>query len=141
MDQITENNQDLFEILVAIAWIDGEIQPEEKKFLEKIAAEQNLKSSTEVKELLTNYQATSSEQCYQLLEKHLGSNPNPEDYTNLLSAVSRLIYSDNDIATEEASLLTQIQNLDPQNLKQHSVFDKVIGKIQNLYQAGLKNSK
>ncbi len=140
MSQITENNnQDLFEILVAVAWIDGEIQLEEREFLEKIAAEQNLKSPTEVQALLTNYQATSSQECYQLLEKYLGSNPNPADYDNLLSAVSSLIYSDNDIATEEASLLTQIQNLDPQNLKKHSAFDQLIGKIQQLYQAGLKN--
>ena len=40
MSQLTKNNQDLLEILIAVAWIDGEIQPEEKKFIEKIAGEQ-----------------------------------------------------------------------------------------------------
>ena len=132
----TNDNQDLFKILVAVAWIDGEIQAPERKFLEKVAAEQNLESAA-VQDLLTTHQATSTEQCYELLKAYLGSNPNAEDYQKLLSAVSTLIYSDDDIATEEASLLTQMQNLDPNNPANNSTFDKVIGKIQKLYRAGL----
>ena len=131
--------RDLLEILVAIAWIDGEIQAEERKFLEKIAKEHNLKSPTELQDLFKKHQNSSAEKCYQLLEKYLGSNPDPTAYETLLSAVSKLIYSDDDIATEEAALLTKIQNLDPQNLKSRSTFDKAIAKIQQLYQAGLRN--
>ena len=138
MAQLAENNRDLLEILVAIAWLDGEIQAEERKFLEKIALEQNIKSETELQNLLDKHQDSSSDRCYQLLEKYLGSNPQPADYDNLLSAVSKLIYSDDDIATEEASLLTKIQNLNPQNLKSSSTFDRVIGKIQKLYRTGMK---
>lgn len=135
MSQVTKsNNQGLFEILVAVAWIDGEIQAEEKEFLTKIAAEQNLELP---EDLLNNYQAVSTSQCYDLLKDYLGSNPNSEDYNNLLSAVSTLIYSDNDIATEEASLLTKIQNLDPHATTSNSTFDKLIGKIQKLYQKGV----
>ncbi len=137
MSELTKNNsQGLFEILVAIAWIDGKIQSEEREFLTKIAAEQNLQLS---EDLLTNYQATSTAQCYDLLQDYLGSNPKAEDYNQLLSAVSTLIYSDNDIATEEASLLNKIQSLDPQNSTNNSTFDKLIGKIQQLYQKGVKN--
>lgn len=138
MAQLAENNQNLLEILVAIAWIDGEIQPEEREFLEKIAVQQDLKSATELQELLDKYRNSSSDRCYQLLKQYLGSNPQPADYDNLLSAVSKLIYSDDDIATEEASLLTKIQDLNPQNLKSNSTFDRVIGKIQKLYQSGMK---
>ena len=138
MAQLAENNRDLLEILVAVAWLDGEIQPEERKFLEKIALQQDIKSETELQNLLDKHQDSSSDRCYQLLEKYLGSNPQPADYDNLLSAVSKLIYSDDDIATEEASLLTKIQNLNPQNLKSSSTFDRVIGKIQKLYQSGMK---
>lgn len=134
---IKNNNQNLLQILVAIAWIDGEIQSEEKEFLSKIALEGNICSAAELDKMLEQNQDSSSEKCYQLLTAYLGKNPSSEDYNNLLSAVSRLIYSDNDIATEEASLLNKIQNLDPQNSSQNSVFDKVISKIQNLYQAGL----
>ena len=140
MSQLTnKNNQDLFKILVAVAWIDGEVQPEERKFLEKIAAQQNLKSPEEVKSLLASHKATSTSQVYELLREYLGSNPSADDYHNLLSAVSTLIYSDNDIATEEASLLTEMQNLDPNNIESPSVFDKLISKIQQLYQAGLSS--
>lgn len=135
MSELTENNnQDLFKILVAIAWIDGEIQSAEQEFLTKIAAEQNL----EIPEnLFDDRQYTSTAQCYDLLRDYLGSNPNAEDYNNLLSAVSTLIYSDDDIATEEASLLTKIQTLDPQNSTSNSSFDNVIGKIQKLYRKGI----
>ena len=140
MSQLTNNNnQDLFKILVAVAWIDGEVQPEERKFLEKIAAQKNLESTVEVQDLLTSHQATSTAQVYELLKEYLGSNPNSDDYHDLLSAVSSLIYSDNDIATEEASLLTEMQNLDPTNSATPSVFDKLISKIQQLYQAGLSS--
>lgn len=138
MTQSTKNNnQNLLKILVAIAWIDGEIQSEEKKFLSKIANDHNVCSATELEKMLEQNQDSSPEKCYQLLEEYLGTNPNPKDYDNLLSAVSSLIYSDNDIATEEASVLNKIQNLDPQNSSNNSVLDKVIGKIQQLYQAGL----
>ena len=131
------NNQNLLQILVAIAWIDGEIQSPEKEFLSKIALEQNICSPTELEKMLEQNQDSSSEKCYQLLTEYLGDNPNAEDYNHLLSAVSSLIYSDNDIATQEASILNKIQNLDPQNSPRNSVLDKVIGKIQKLYQAGL----
>lgn len=138
MTQLAKNNsQSLLEILVAVAWIDGEIQSEEKEFLEKIAIEQDINSATELQGLIANYSNSSSATCYQLLEKYLGDNPSQADYESLLMAVSKLIYSDNNIATEEALILTQIQNLDPNNLKNHSTFDKTISIIQKLYQVGL----
>lgn len=139
MAHSAEKEGGLLEILVAIAWIDGEIQAEEREFLEQIAREHNLKSPTELQDLLAEHQNSSTERCYQLLEEYVGSNPDPTAYDNLLSAVSKLIYSDDDIATEEAALLTKMQNLDPQNLKSRSTFDKAIAKIQQLYQAGLRN--
>ena len=135
MVQSTKSDRNLLEILVAVAWIDGEIQPEERKFIEKIAVQ--IGSAAEVEDLLNNYRDSSQEQCYQLLEQYLGNSREPDDYNNLLSAVSSLIYSDNDIATEEANLLTTIQNIDPQNYRERSTLDKVIGKIQKLYKAGL----
>lgn len=132
-----ENSQDLLEILVAIAWIDGEIQPAEREFLAKIALEQNAASEAELQDLLMRYQDSPSQKCYQLLEQYLGTNPEPADYNNLLTSVSQLVYSDDDIATEEAALLTKIQNLDPHNSETGSTFDKAIGKIQKLYQSAL----
>jgi uncharacterized tellurite resistance protein B-like protein len=132
-----KNNQNLLAILVSIAWIDGEIQPAEQKFLDQIVREQNLNSTTDLQDLLAQHQDSSLEKCYQLLEQYLGTNPTPADYEHLLSTVSKLVYSDDDIATEEAFLLTKMQNLEPNNLKSHSTFDQAILKIQKLYQAGL----
>lgn len=138
MTQLTKNSdRDLFEILVAVAWLDGEIQPEEKKLLEKIAREQNLTESGSIDKLLSSNRATSSNKCYQLLQAYLGDNPSLEDYQNLLAAVSSLIYSDDDIANEEAALLTQMQSLDPQNTTSPSALDKAIAKIQQMYRAGV----
>lgn len=134
---MNNNNQDLLQILVVIAWIDGEIQAEEKEFLSKIAQERNICSPSELEKMLEQNRNSSSQKCHKLLAKYLGDSPNSEDYDHLLSAVSRLIYSDNDIATEEASILNKIQNLDPRNSAQDSAFDKVIDKIQKIYQAGL----
>ncbi len=139
MSQLAQNaDRDLFKILVAVAWIDGEIQVEERAFLEKIAAEKNIQLPSQTEALLTHPQVTSTAQCYQLLREYMGTHPNSQDYHHLLSAVSSLIYSDNDIATEEADLLTQIQNLDPQNSNSNSTFDRIIAKIQQIYQKGLK---
>jgi len=138
MSQLNQNNnQDLLTILVAVAWIDGEIQAEEQKFLENIALEQNIVSATELQGLIANYQGSSLDKCYQLLKQYLGDNPEEADYENLLTSVSKLIYSDNNIATEEALILTQIQNLDPNNFKNYATFDKTISIIKKLYQTGL----
>ena len=123
MSSLTQNSdRDVFEILVATAWIDGRIQPEEKVLLNKIASENNLEFS---EDLLNSSYYSASDRCYELLTKYLGQHPTSEDYQHLLSAVSSLIYSDNDIATEEASLLTQMQNLDPNERANHSTFDKL----------------
>ena len=135
-----DNSQDLLEILVAVAWIDGEIQPEERKFLSQIIVEQNISSASKLQDLIDNYQGSSLVKCYQLLKKYLGDNPNPIDYENLVTAVSKLIYSDDNIATEEALVLTQIQNLNPENLKSDSAFDKTISIIQKLYQVGVSKN-
>lgn len=127
-------NKQLLEILVAAAWIDGEFQTEEKEYLTKIAEQQASLEEAEIQQLLSNNESISSEKCYQLLEKYLGSNPNTEDYNRLLSAISSLVYSDGDIATEEAQLLTQLQELEPNT---NSVFDKILLRIQKLYRKGL----
>ena len=138
MSNSTEaNDKQLFKILIAAAWIDGEFQPEEQKYLQKIAAEHNFAEDSDIQNLLSSKKPIPSAKCYQLLEDYLGSNPTTEDYQNLLSAISTLVYSDNDITTEEAKLLTQLQELDPKSLNSKSVFNKLLSRIQTLYKKGL----
>ena len=129
-----QSDRTLFEILVAVAWLDGIIQPEEKVLLNKIATEHNLEFS---EDLLNDRHCNSSDRCYDLLTEYLGQHPTSEDYDRLLVSVSSLIYSDNDIATEEASFLNQIQNLDPNERANPSTFDKLITKIQKLYRKSI----
>jgi len=140
MSQLTrDNNRQLFQILIAIAWIDGEVQSEEKKYLHKIATEQGLGNEAEIQELLSNTKPTSNTECYRLLEQYLGANPTLENYHNLLSAISTLVYSDGDIATEEAELLTQMQELDPNNSSNNSIFEQLLSKIQKLYKSSFRS--
>ncbi len=131
------NSRQLFQILVAAAWIDGEVQPQEQEYLQKIAREHNLAEDSEIQDLLSSNKSISSAKCYQLLKDYLGTNPTSEDYHSLLSAISSLVYSDDNIATEEAKLLTQLQELDPNNLTSNSVFNKLLSRIQKLYKQGL----
>ena len=126
-------SKELLEILVAVAWVDGEIQPEEQAYLTKLAADRGWSTDVTVQQLLSDRQPISSAQCYQLLHNYLGANPSVADYQDLFAKISSLVYSDENIATEEAKLLTQLQELDPQNLASNSVFDKVLAKIQRLY--------
>ena len=89
--------------------------------------------------MLAQNKDSTVEKCDRLLAEYLGSNPHPEDYDNLLTSVSKLIYSDDDIATEEANILTKIQNLDP-NSPSKSTLSRITKKIQELYQLGLNKT-
>ncbi|MGV2827607.1 tellurite resistance TerB family protein [Myxosarcina sp. GI1(2024)] len=133
------NSKKAFKILVAVAWIDGEIQPQEREYLLKIAQEQGLAGEAEIQELLTSNKPIPPTRCHQLLREYLGSSPSVDNYQDLLSAISTIVYSDGDIATEEAELLTQMQNLDPSSLTSKSVLDKIQARIQKLYRRGLKS--
>ncbi len=136
-DANKSHSKQLFHILVAAAWIDGEMQSQEQKYLQKIAKEQNLLEEQEIQDLLSSDRPISSAKCYQLLENYLGDNPTSENYQDLLSAISSLVYVDDNIATEEAKLLTQLQELGANNTTSNSVFNKLLSHIQKLYKKGL----
>ncbi|VEP18837.1 conserved hypothetical protein [Hyella patelloides LEGE 07179] len=131
------NNQQLFKILVAAAWIDGEFQAEEKTYLNKLAKDKNLLEDSEIQSLLSTTQPIDSEQCYQWLSEYLGSKPTEEVYQNLLAEIAGLVYIDGDIAEEEAKLLTQLQTLDPNNNNVASIFKPVLRVIRQLYRKQL----
>jgi uncharacterized tellurite resistance protein B-like protein len=127
------NEKQLLKILVGAAWIDGVIQPEERKYLHKMAIDRNLAEDAQIKSLLSEIKPVQPEQCYEWLQDYLGKNPSQEDYQGLLEAISALIYSDGDIQTQEANLLSKIQLLDPSVESRRSTFDKVLKHIQKLY--------
>ncbi|GAB4245037.1 MAG: hypothetical protein Kow0049_34990 [Stanieria sp.] len=130
---IDHSNLQIFKILVAAAWIDGSIQAEEQEHLKQVASSQNLTDEPDVQTLLAVTEPIPSEQCYQWLNDYLGSHPTESDYQNLLEAIAALVYSDDEIATEEAKLLSELQSLAPTHESSQLTFDKLLKAIGRLY--------
>jgi hypothetical protein len=64
---------------------------------------------------------------------YLGDRPSLEDYESLIEAISGLIYSDGDVAIEEAKLLTKLQELGRLNDSNQPAFNALLKQIQKLY--------
>lgn len=129
----SRTSQQLFKILIAAAWIDGEFQPAEKAYLQKIAEERNLLKDAEIQNLLVTEARISSEQCYQWLNEYLGDRPTLEAYQTLLAEIAGLVYVDGDIDDAEAQLLTQLQRLDPAKVNSVSMFKPVLKLVRQFY--------
>ncbi len=123
----------LVKILIGAAWIDGKIQPEEREYLQKVAKEAGIADAPEIQPLLYELRAVSAEECYGWVQEYLGDRPSSDDYQRLIEAISALIYSDGDVATEEAKLLTRLQLLDPASTSPKSGHNSVLKAIQKLY--------
>ena len=130
-------SKQLLKILIGAAWIDGTIQPEERAYLHQMAKENGISEDPEIKSLLSEVKPVKIEECYSWLENYLGNNPTPEDYQQLMDAISALIYSDDNVDMEEAKLLTRLQLVDPAQESHQSIFDKLLKKIQQLYRQAL----
>ena len=127
------NNVKLVKILIGSAWLDGKIQPEERTYLNQIAQEKGVAQDPEIYPLLQGLRQIETAECYQWVQDYLGNSPSTADYQNLLEAISGLIYSDSDVDTEEAKLLTQLQLLDPANHEPQPAHNAVMKEIQKLY--------
>jgi uncharacterized tellurite resistance protein B-like protein len=123
----------LVKILIGAAWIDGKIQPQEREYLQKVAKEAGIADAPEIQPLLYELRAVSAEECYGWVQEYLGDRPSSDDYQRLIEAISALIYSDGDVATEEAKLLTRLQLLDPASTSPKSGHNSVLKAIQKLY--------
>lgn len=129
----------ILKILIAAAWIDGVIQPEERVYLRRVAQDFKLADDPEIKPLLSELRPIQPVECYQWLEEYFGDNPSAEDYQQLLEAISGLVYSDGYVDTREAKLIETIQSCDPNNSEcRNSILDKVLRKIQKLYRAAVE---
>lgn len=130
----THKTKQLIKILIGAAWIDGVIQTEEREYLRKIATNFQMSDDRELKPLLSELKPVQADECYRWLQEYLGENHQETDYQELLEAISGLIYSDGDIQTQEAKLLTKLQELEPAHESSSSFYDKLLGRIQKLYQ-------
>ncbi len=123
----------LVKILIGAAWIDGKIQPEERDYLQRVAKEKGLADDPEIQPLLYELRAVLPDECYSWVKEYLGDRPSSEDYQRLIETLSALIYSDGEVATEEAKLLTRLQLLDPDNTSPKSGDNNILKAIQKLY--------
>jgi uncharacterized tellurite resistance protein B-like protein len=123
----------LVKILIGAAWIDGKIQSEERDYLQRVAKENGVADDPEIQPLLYELRAVLPDECYTWVKEYLGDQPNSEDYERLIEALSALIYSDGEVATEEAKLLTRLQLLDPASEAPKSSSNNILKAIQKLY--------
>jgi hypothetical protein len=119
----------LMKILIGVAWLDGEIQPEERQYLAKVAQAHHFDHDPEVESLLTSPNPVTVAVCEQWIQEYLGDRSIHDD-DGLIEAISGLIYSDGDVAVDEAKLLVNIQSVP-------SSSPPVISKIQQLYRKAL----
>lgn len=125
----------LIKILIGVAWLDGTVQLEEQAYLQKIAEDKGVADDLYLKPWLYGLRSVSKQECYCWIEDYLGQHPTAAAYQQLLEELSGLIYSDAEVATEEAKLLTQIQTLNPANDKTMQRFRaSLIRVVQKLYQ-------
>ncbi|ALF52385.1 Tellurite resistance protein TerB [Nostoc piscinale CENA21] len=131
---VTDSNvKNLVKILIGAAWIDGIIQPEERQYLREIAQAKGLATDPEIKPWLYELVPVQPKECYAWVKEYLGDRPSLEDCESLIEAISGLIYSDGEVATEEARLLTQLQDLAAQDSVQQPVHNALLKQIQTLY--------
>ncbi|MBD2043804.1 TerB family tellurite resistance protein [Microcoleus sp. FACHB-672] len=124
-------------ILIGAAWIDGQIQPEERKYLQQVAKDKGLADDAEIQLLLFEFRTVHPKECYQWIREYLGEHPSAEDFHELIEAISMVVYSDGVVAIEEARLLTNIKLLDPANTSSEPAFNNVLKAVQELYQRWL----
>jgi uncharacterized tellurite resistance protein B-like protein len=121
----------LVKILIGVAWLDGEIQPEERQYLVKVAQTYDLDADAEIHPLLDGTMTVTSTDCENWIQTYLGDRSIHDD-DRLIEAISGLIYSDGDVATAEAQLLIDIQSTpvsEPQSSNQI-----LVPKLRQLYQ-------
>ena len=127
------NVKNLVKILIGAAWLDGEVQPEEKQYLYQIVQEKNLADDPDIQPLLYELRTVQPTECYEWVKEYLGDRPSAENCHNLIEAISGLIYSDGEVATEEAKFLSKLQSLNSGSGFAESGYAGVLKEIQKLY--------
>ena len=129
----------ILKILIAAAWIDGVIQPEERTYLRRVAEDFQLADDPEIKPLLSELKPVNATECYQWLEEYFGENHTAEEYHQLLEKISALVYSDGYVDVREAKLVEAIQSCDPANPDcKNSVWDRMLRKIRKVYRSAIE---
>jgi uncharacterized tellurite resistance protein B-like protein len=135
------NVKQLLKILIAAAWIDGKIQPEERQYLQQIAKEKDIATDPEIKPWLYELVPVKPQECYEWIKEYLGSSPTTEDYQNLIQEIGGLIYSDGEVAIEEAKLLAKIQGLSDKSESNQGKLNTILKQVQKMYRRWVEVQK
>jgi uncharacterized tellurite resistance protein B-like protein len=126
----------LVKILIGVAWLDGEIQPEERAYLSKVAHTHHLEDPA-IAALLST--PISQKECEDWIETYLSDSlvldKSNHSQDRLLEAISGMIYSDGDVATAEAQILMSLQTAETPIDRDTPA---VITKLRQLYQNWVK---
>lgn len=123
----------LLKILIGAAWIDGTIQTEERQYLRHLAQEQGLADDPELKPYLYELVQVKPDQCNRWIAEYLGNRPSSERCSDLLEALSGLIYSDGTVEVEEAKLLNRVQEIEAACGVEPLSPSAILGSVQALY--------
>ncbi len=129
----------LLKILIATAWLDGRIQPQERQHLYRLAHQQGLADDPEIRPLLYELKPVTKRQCYDWVHQYLGGHPSPATCQALLAAVSALVYSDGEVATEEARLLSSLQHTVESGPLTH-LYEHLLYELQGLYRRWINSA-
>jgi hypothetical protein len=133
MDSQSQNRL-LVKILIGVAWLDGQIQPQERRFLDRVLQAHQLDGDVELQSLLDGKIALAATDCENWIQAYLGDRSIYDD-DRLIEGISALIYIDGDVANAEARLLTDIQS-DPTPVQPSEQI--LVTKIRQLYQGWVK---
>ena len=134
----TRKTQKLLKILIGAAWIDGVIEPEERRYLHCVATELNLEDDPEIRALLSEIKQVTAPECYQWIEEYTTDNSNIQDYQDLLEKISGLIYSDGYVDVRETQLIEKLQLCDLSKKACRNILDTVMQKIKKMYQEAIR---
>ncbi|MEL6459967.1 MAG: TerB family tellurite resistance protein [Cyanobacteria bacterium J06641_2] len=123
----------LLKVLIAAAWIDGRIQPEERQYLQQIAKEKDIAADPEIKPWLYELVPVKPDQCYEWVTEYLGNSPSTQECQALIQDISGLIYSDGEVAIEEAKLLAKIQELSDKSESNQCHLNNILKQVQKMY--------
>ena len=138
MTAVKSKTQKLLKILIGAAWIDGVIEPEERRYLHRVATELNLADDPEIKALLSEIKQVTAPECYQWIDEYTADNPHVRDYQDLLERISGLIYSDGYVDVRETQLIEKLQLCDPRKKSCNNILDLVMEKIKKMYREAVR---
>lgn len=111
-----KDNKQLLKLLIGIAWIDGELEPGEQEFLQRMANEKGLADDPEIKSLLLRDLPVQPEECYSWLQTYLKNHSEDKDFQELYEAINSLMYSDGELDSQEKELLAELVATDVTNV-------------------------